>query len=250
MKKISALEAYKASPYPSAKHTTYFDIYDKIFNEYQDKQITFVEVGVLLGGSLFMWKNYFGDKARIIGIDLNPDAKQWEKDGFEIYIGSQSDPEFWKKFISDVGPIDVFLDDGGHTFVQQIVTTENLLENIKDGGVLVVEDTHTSYMPGFGDTKISFINYVKVWIDIINSRFGAFTKLQKDYRVWSVEIFESIVAFKINRKASKLKSEFTWNIQPSEDPKDYRNADKKHVRDNFSEIQSIIKKAFSVYKDN
>ena len=105
-------------------------------------------------------------------------------------------------------------------------------------------------MKGFGDTKISFINYVKVWIDIINSRFGAFTKLQKDYRVWSVEIFESIVAFKINRKASKLKSEFTWNIQPSEEPKDYRNKDKKNIKDNFSAIQSIIKKAFSIYKDN
>jgi hypothetical protein len=58
------------------------------------------------------------------------------------------------------------------------------------------------------------------------------------------------VAFKINRKASKLKSEFTWNIQPSEEPKDYRNKDKKNIKDNFSAIQSIIKKAFSIYKDN
>ncbi len=107
MDKISSFEAYQASPQPSHKHTTYFDIYDRIFSEYQNKNITFVEVGVQLGGSLFMWKKFFGDKARIIGIDLNPDAKKWEKDGFEIYIGSQSDPVFWEKFISDVGTIDV-----------------------------------------------------------------------------------------------------------------------------------------------
>ena len=45
-----------------------------------------------------MWKNFFGKKARIIGIDLNPEAKKFEKDGFEIIIGDQSSEVFWKKF--------------------------------------------------------------------------------------------------------------------------------------------------------
>ncbi len=255
MKKISALEAYQASPQPSHKHSTYFDIYDKIFSEYQNKKITFVEVGVQLGGSLFMWKKFFGDKARIIGIDLNPEAKKWEKDGFEIYIGSQSDRDFWKKFISDVGTIDVFLDDGGHTYIQQIITTEHLLENISDGGVLVVEDTHTSYMEGFGDKNFSFINYVKVWIEKINTRFSAFNKTQDDTRVWSVEIFESIVAFRINKKASKLKSEPLWNIKPEEEKleymlKDFRNADQTYIKENLKDITSAINQAFSIYKDS
>ena len=83
MKKITALKAYQTSSQPSHKHTTYFDVYDKLFNKYQNKKITFVEVGVQYGGSLFMWQNYFGENARIIGIDLNPDAKKWEKYGFE-----------------------------------------------------------------------------------------------------------------------------------------------------------------------
>ena len=62
------------------------------------KKITFVEVGVFGGGSLFMWINFFGKQARIIGIELNPEAKKWEKDGFEIFIGDQSDPDFWTDF--------------------------------------------------------------------------------------------------------------------------------------------------------
>ena len=250
MKKITALKAYQTSSHPSHKHTTYFDVYDKLFNKYQNKKITFVEVGVQYGGSLFMWQNYFGENARIIGIDLNPDAKKWEKYGFEIYIGSQSDPKFWKSFISEVGSIDVFLDDGGHTYIQQIITTEHLLENISDGGILVVEDTHTSYMNGFGNRDLSFINYVKIWIEKINSRFGAFSKKQDDKRVWSVEIFESIVAFKINRKASELKSEPLWNIKPNQKPKDYRNADQIFLDENQIEISSSIDKAFSIYKDD
>ena len=32
-----------------------------------------------------MWKNWLGDKARIIGIDLNPEAKKWVDTGFEIF---------------------------------------------------------------------------------------------------------------------------------------------------------------------
>lgn len=43
------------------------------------KNNKFVEIGVLDGGSLFMWRDYLGKDAEIIGIDLNPDAKRWEK---------------------------------------------------------------------------------------------------------------------------------------------------------------------------
>ena len=31
-----------------------------------------------------MWRDYFGPKARIIGVDFNPNAKKWEEHGFEI----------------------------------------------------------------------------------------------------------------------------------------------------------------------
>ena len=71
----------------------------KLFSKYRDKKITFVEIGVLSGGSLFMWRNYFGKDARIIGVELNSEAKKFEKDGFEIFIGNQSDENFWKDFL-------------------------------------------------------------------------------------------------------------------------------------------------------
>ncbi len=202
-------ESYKAflnSPYKSNKWSTYFDVYDKLFKKYCGKNITFVEIGVLGGGSLFMWRNFFGPKARIIGIDLNPNAKKWEADGFEIYIGSQSDKNFWKEFINKVGKVDIVLDDGGHTYYQQIITTELLLKNINDGGLLVIEDTHTSYMKNFGSQKYSFINYTKKLIDKLNRRFNMFDNEKADYRFWSIEIFESIIVFKINKKKSNLKS--------------------------------------------
>ena len=69
MKKLK--DSFVSAPRYSTKWENYFEIYDKIFNKYQDKKITFVEIGVGDGGSLFMWRSYFENKIRIIGIDLN-----------------------------------------------------------------------------------------------------------------------------------------------------------------------------------
>jgi|TARA_B110000240_G_scaffold45409_1_gene51145 hypothetical protein len=205
-----------------------------------------VEVGVLKGGSLFMWREFFGPKARIVGIDLNPRAKQWEEDGFEIYIGSQSDPSFWKKFLSEVGPIDVFLDDGGHTYVQQIITSECVLDSISDGGMLVVEDTHTSYLEGFGAQTHSFVKYAKIWIDRINSRFCEFNTDQSGRKVWSMEIFDSIIAFKINKDSSELKSEEICSVEEAQYDGDFRAEDNVIVENKSEEITPIMQGAFSV----
>jgi hypothetical protein len=46
-----------------------------LFEKYKNTKITFVEVGVLGGGSLFIWRIFFGPEARIIGIDHNPNVK-------------------------------------------------------------------------------------------------------------------------------------------------------------------------------
>mgnify|MGYP001093028390 CR=1 FL=1 len=227
-------KSYMRSPHRSVKHSTYFDTYDALFERYRGKDITFVEIGILGGGSLFMWRDYFGPQARIIGVDLNPAAKKWEADGFEILIGSQSDVSFWEDFSKKVGPIDILLDDGGHTYVQQIITTECMLDNIKDGGMLVVEDTHTSYMRGFGRKRYSFMNYVKLTADRLHKRFRRFKTTNPDERIWSVQVFESIVAFHINRNASKLKSVPTENNGYDDQAEDFRIYDNAVYRANES----------------
>lgn len=225
MDKTSSYKSFLNSPHVSIKHTTYFDSYDYFFENYRDKEITFVEIGILDGGSLFMWRDYFGPKARIIGVDLNPDAKKWEKDGFEIHIGSQADQAFWKNFVDEVGAVDVVLDDGGHTYSQQIITTDSLLPHINDGGIIVVEDTHTSYLNGFGNIEFSFIEYVKERIDKINMRFSLLNQEKAERRFWSLEVVESMVAFKINRAATALKSAEIFNIGSSFNAKDFRFED-------------------------
>lgn len=170
------------------------------------QEITIVEVGIFNGGSLFMWSKFFGPKARIIGIDLNPDAREWEKHGFEIYIGDQSSEAFWTELFQKIGKIDVLIDDGGHTNRQQIVTSHYALQNINDGGLLVVEDVHTNYFREFGNpSRYSFINFAYRVVDGVNSRAYALRRTYAQYssRVYSVSFFESMVAFQIDSRLCK-----------------------------------------------
>ena len=186
------------------KYKKYFSTYEELLKNYKDKDITFVEIGVQNGGSLGVWKKYFSNSSRVIGIDLNSDCKKFEKDGIEIFIGNQSDPNFWEKFFKQVGKVDIILDDGGHTNLDQIITTVSVVDKINDGGILIVEDTHTSYISEYNSgKKFSFVEFTKKIIDDINSKnrknFKQFKFSLSDY-IYSVQTFESIIAFKIDRK--------------------------------------------------
>lgn len=87
MNKKELRNAFDLSTFMSIKVNSYFPIYESLLCYLKGGHFTLVEVGVLNGGSLFMWRDYFGDNVRIIGIDLNPGAKHFEKYGFEIFIG-------------------------------------------------------------------------------------------------------------------------------------------------------------------
>jgi hypothetical protein len=97
------LSYFNKSKYLSIKYKNYFPIYENIFKEYKNKKIIFVEIGVFSGGSLFMWREFFGKEARIIGVDLNEDALRFKNYGFEIFIGNQSSIDFWNDFLTIEG---------------------------------------------------------------------------------------------------------------------------------------------------
>ena len=155
------------------KWVHYFPIYEKWFSPYRGKDIIFVEVGVAEGGSVQMWKNYFGKDAKIIGVDIDPRCKEFDETegGISIEIGSQEDRNFWAAFKEKYPRVDIFLDDGGHTMNQQIVTFREMFPHIKDGGLYMCEDCHTSYWSGGGGLKRegTFIEFTKNLIDEINA---------------------------------------------------------------------------------
>lgn len=118
----------------------YFDIYHRYFEKFIGKDIALVEVGIYSGGSLRMWQNYFGNKCRIYGIDIQAECKKYEKENIRVFIGDQSDLKFWNDFRKEVSEVDIFIDDGSHQPQDQITTLEQILPIIRPGGVYVCED--------------------------------------------------------------------------------------------------------------
>jgi len=108
-----------------------------------------------------------------IGIDINPECKQFEKEGVRVVIGDQGDPAFWKQFTLDFPEeLDIFIDDGGHTMKQQAVTFESMFWSIRDGGIYLCEDLHTSYWKEYEGGYLksnSMIEKSKTLIDTINA---------------------------------------------------------------------------------
>ena len=166
---------YKKHHRLAAKYLHFFEIYDRHFQKYRNTECVIVEIGIWKGGALQMWKDYFGSKAQIVGIDVEESTLQYKEEQIKIEIGSQSDREFWKKFKENYPKVDILIDDGGHTMEQQIITFEEMFEHISEEGVYLCEDLHTSYWDDYGGgykNPASFIEYSKNFIDYINAWYN------------------------------------------------------------------------------
>jgi len=154
------------------KWNHYFEIYERHFSRFRGTDVHVVEIGIYQGGSLQMWKQYFGSAAKIYGIDINPHCQALAEERIEILIGDQADREFLKSIKAKIPRIDILIDDGGHTMKQQINTYEELFPHLHKQGVYLCEDLHTSYWKGYGGgykRRGSYIEYSKNFIDRLNA---------------------------------------------------------------------------------
>jgi 23S rRNA U2552 (ribose-2'-O)-methylase RlmE/FtsJ len=154
------------------KWVHYFDIYERHFARFRGTSPVMLEIGVQGGGSLAMWKEYFGPGCHIIGVDINPKCKVHEAEGIEVFIGSQDDLDVINEIFSKYPKVDIVLDDGSHIMQHMIASFELMYDRIQPNGVYAVEDMHTCYWPKFGGglkREGSFMEFVKNKLDEINA---------------------------------------------------------------------------------
>ena len=48
----------------------YFDIYHRHFAQFVGQKVNVLEIGIYSGGSLEMWRSYFGEESHIYGVDI------------------------------------------------------------------------------------------------------------------------------------------------------------------------------------
>ena len=162
----------------------YLDIYDSLFLKLRDKDINFMEIGVLAGESLQLWHRYF-TKAIIYGLDIftrvNMDTVKSNMEGFErvrlhtVNSWEHFENHYYRGFKSDKGNIEeikqivsernkflknlgdkkfhIIVDDGAHGENANIGTFKIFKEKLHQTGIYVIEDI-----------KLNSINKLKRYI--------------------------------------------------------------------------------------
>lgn len=116
----------------------YLTAYEAALASYRNQPINLMEIGVLGGASLRVWRRYF-TRARLVGIDIDRSCTRFAGERTEIRIGSQTDPEFLAKVAAEFPPT-IVIDDGSHRTDDILFTFDRLFPVLAPGGCYVIED--------------------------------------------------------------------------------------------------------------
>ena len=117
------------------------DFYHEKLNHLRNEKINLLEIGIMTGQSLRMWKEYFPN-AVIYAVDLN-DLKHYQEDRILIEQCDQTDHIKMNSIFPNV-KFDIIIDDGGHSMFQQQFSLISIFNRLKRGGFYILEDLHTS----------------------------------------------------------------------------------------------------------
>jgi len=204
----------------------YFPIYEKHFTPIRNKPIKILEIGILNGGSLEMWRYYFPE-ATIVGIDINPLCKEHEQERINVRIGDQTDEKFLQSLIDEFGTFDLIIDDGSHHVAHVNKTFQFLFPKLADDGIYFIEDTHAAYWDSHGGSikePESINNVAKEMIDSINADHTRGQK-EPDYftrNVKCMSVYDSIIVFDKGNVGEKIPMEIGTTrivMQPDSVPK-------------------------------
>lgn len=133
----------------------YLDFYAKYLPK-RDFKGRLLEIGVLDGGSLRMWREYY-PKAEIVGIDIQepnidlPGVTQLQVDSKDILA------------LKELGKFDVIIDDGSHMTLDQQLSFYWLYYNqLNKDGLYVIEDIHTSFYDQYKNAKYTTMEMLEL----------------------------------------------------------------------------------------
>jgi hypothetical protein len=182
----------------------YIPLYERYFSAYRGKNIRLLEIGVSEGGSLQMWREYFGDKATIFGIDINPNCAQFNGQSGQVRIGSQDDEPFLLSVVKEMGGVDVVIDDGSHIMEHVTASLKFLFPHVSDGGLYMIEDLHTAYWENYGGGYGVDSNFYRHVLQIVDDMHHWYHTHGQTFPVVSqscpgIHIHDSIVVLEKNK---------------------------------------------------
>ena len=176
----------------------YLSVYHRHLAQYRGTPVRLLEIGVFKGGSLHLWREYFGAEATIFGVDIDPSCASLGGRAAQVRIGSQDDPDFLAAVVKEMGGVDVVIDDGSHVCPHQVASFRYLFPQLAEPGVYICEDLHTNYWRGYhqgGFRRAStFIETSKEIVDDLNSCFHSDgSNLQSEFSILGIHFYNSMV---------------------------------------------------------
>lgn len=157
------------------KWSHYFAIYQAVFGPRRAEPLRILEIGVLGGASLRLWKRYFNHPGTlIVGIDILPECIKFDApaDGIRVRIGNQTDARFLNRVVEEFGPFDLIIDDGSHHSSHVIASFNHLYaDGLKESGIYFVEDLHASYWHPWRDSRKSFLDMCKELLEHMHAHY-------------------------------------------------------------------------------
>jgi glycosyltransferase involved in cell wall biosynthesis len=134
----------------------YAQYYEFLFSNFREKEINFLELGLLVGDadpceewryrdtvnppSVSMWKEYFPN-SHIYGFDIS-DFSGFEDNRFTFIQGDLGKEDDYQKILTACDSFDIIIDDGSHASYHQLLAFLRLFDALKPGGYYIVEDLH------------------------------------------------------------------------------------------------------------
>jgi cephalosporin hydroxylase len=175
----------------------YLSIYDKYLAPFRKKPVRVLEIGVFKGGSMYLWRQYFGPEAIIFGIDIDPKCAAFDGRNAQVRIGSQDDLGFLDQVLSEMGALDVVIDDGSHVSPHQVASFNFLFPRLNRGGVYICEDVHSNYWRGWHQggyrRSSTFIETCKRLVDDIHSDFHSHRSSPISAEIAAIHFYNSMV---------------------------------------------------------
>lgn len=193
---------------PRYKWLHYFPIYESHLNRFINRSVSVLEIGVLDGGSLSMWRNYLGPHSLITGIDIDPEAKQHEDFQINVEIGDQSDINFLTMVYKKYGPFDIIIDDGSHKQSDLISTFSYFKCKMPQNSVYIIEDTHTAEISNYQDSETDIFEYMYPISRGLSTGYAGDDISGMGSALSSVNFYDSIIAIEFKspyiRKAIQI----------------------------------------------
>ena len=203
----------------SDKWSLYLDEWDRLFEEFKDKKINLLEIGIQNGGSLEVWSEYFQKARKIIGcdIDLKCELLKFNDDRITVIVGNANSDECEKKIIQQASEFGIIIEDASHYSSEIVRSFARYFPYLNDGGIYIVEDLHFSYWESYEgglNNPFSAMVFFKRLADLVNyehwrnkkpresllaefsAKFGvAFTELDLS-KIHSIELINSLCIIK------------------------------------------------------